>query len=580
MEGLQSTNFLTVIGSFGQGKSSLVQHVALRLRDEEGYDIIPCRNPMEIVTWYQRGENQIFIVDDLYGESCLLSAKLESWQDHANFLEHIFNQGRIKIIASSRPNIFNVAYSKLQNKQFQSTIIMNKFPLTNVQKENMLKTHIQTLEESEIKSILEIDDEDILEHFPLLCLMYNHYSSTLSKKVDVHDFFRNRNRLHDEFLENLRKHDKNSYKTILIFVLLNGQVSQNEYSNGERLQKKVDKLSALTNYLAIEKNTFYKCLENLTGTYFKKSRGMFLPIHNTILVTLLEFTARVSQQIIIQHWNSGLLFNYSHFKSIDLFVFRHNQIISVNPGNENLFFQRMIDNIQKRKSFKVFEQDNMKSMVFRQKFIKFIRTESSKDDRLIKRILNTIDDAKVEGSLPLLPIQIASFMGLADMVELLVSYVDVNFYGIVGFSALHAACTIGDINTVKVLIDNNADVNKTVCLEHVLSAIDRATLTQRCLTTEQIIYIPEKSELSPIYIACLLNHKSIVELLLKNGASMQIDPIITAKCLTRMPLFFQLDRWINYPGNMLILMAFNNMDFDMVSLLLHYQARAFEIPLD
>lgn len=457
---LQIQNCVTVIGSFGQGKSALIQHVSLRLRDEEGYTIIPCRNPFEIKTWYEKEKNLIFIVDDLYGERCLMPTKVESWQDYAKFLQMILKHGMVKIIASSRPHIFSDANSKCSNDVFQYVIDLKNTPLTNQQKLSMLKMRCQPLGESEIASILKLSDADVDEHFPLLCVLYN--NSVLRNTVGVFYFFCNRRCIHEDFISNLKKNDENSYNTILTFVLLKGKVIQREFLNEKRFQRQNVKLTTLTKCISIEKDTFYKCLQNLTGTYFKKSRTNFLPIHNTIFDTLLTISARVSQQFIIQYLSSGLLFRHSTFTSIDWL--KTDILISISPVNEKLYFQRMFVELSKGKIIKVFRQQSMNNTEFRQKFIQFIRNESLKDDKLVKRILNTRDEAKKEGSLPMLPIQIASFKCWTDIVEMLVSYVDVNCCGIVGFSALHIACEKGHINTVRVLINNNANVNNTANL--------------------------------------------------------------------------------------------------------------------
>lgn len=564
VDALQTRNSVPVIGSFGQGKSTLIQHVALRLRDEEGYNIIPCRNPMEIKLWYEKEKNQIFIVDDVYGERYLMPTKFESWQDYEKFLNSILSLGRTKIIASSALHIFNDANSKCQNSIFQDPIYMNNFPLTNIQKRDLLNMHIQSFEQSDIDSLVALSDADIAEHFPLLCVMYNSYRSTLRFKLGVYYFFRNRRRIHEEFLENLIKHDEHSYKTILIFVLLNGKVCQIDNSKKESFGRLEESLTFLTKHLDIKIDTFYKCLDNLTGTCFKKSGAIFLPIYNCFFDTLLQFSARVSQQIIIQHLNSGLLFRHAHFTSIDLCD--SNILIPVSPMHENLFFQRMLDVMTERQIFKAFDYHGMNNLQFRQKFIQFIKSPG--DNTRIKRILNTKDAAKTDGTLPMLPIQIASYRGWADMVEMLAEYVDVNFYGVVGFSALHAACVHGDIHTVQVLIDNKADVNKTANWGHVLYSLDRFTEFQR---RSKAKVLSEKAEISPLVLACITKQKSIVELLLQNGACWPTH--IDILDIETLPLWMQPIFSTKSPGSLLLYLASANNDIDMYNLLKRYGAK-------
>lgn len=586
MNALQVEDCVTVVGSFGQGKSFLLQHIAFQLRDKEGYQIIPCRDPKEIQTWYAREKKQIFVVDDIYGERTLLRSKLESWQDHARFIKMILTAGTVKIVASSRLYILNDANSKFKIDVFQNVIDLKTKPLSNMQKQELLKMHIPSIEESAIKSILEISDTDMEDHFPLLCLMYTRYrkSSTLSNTLDIRDFFCNIKHIHEDFLDDLKKHDKKSYKTILLFVLLNGKVCREEFSNDNRFLSQEVKLTDLTKNIAINKCTFYKCLEKLTGTFFIKSRDMFLPMHTSILETLLTFCARVSQQTIIQHLKSSVLFRHSDFTDINSYT--SGTLIVVNPENENLFFQRMLTELEKRKIFKVFDQHSMNNILFRQKFVDFIRSESSKNHQLVKRILNTKDEAKMEGTVPMLPIQIASYRGWAVMVEMLVAYVDVNFYGIVGFSALHAACVLGEINTIQVLINSGADVNKTAKIGHVLSVFNRHFGLQLCSPINQFKGLSEKAEMSPIYLAVAYQHTSVVKLLLENGANMHTgDNLIDTDIA---PSFIQSLSRNKHCGFHLLLRALKNGDKDTIKILLdngaklviNLQCPPLDIPLD
>ncbi|CAG2219828.1 unnamed protein product [Mytilus edulis] len=333
---------------------------------------------VDAIVFALQNRNCLPVIDDVFGERYLMKTKLESWQDYSKFLKSILRLGRTKLIASSALHIFIDANSKCQNSIFQDPINMNSFPLTNIQKRDMLNMHIQSLEQSEIDSIVALSDADIAGHFPLLCVMYNTYRSTLSLKLGVYYFFCNRRLIHEEFLDSLNKHDEHSYKTILIFLLLNGKVSQIDYSKKETFKKQEDKLNFLTEYLDIKKDTFYRCLENLTGTYFRKGGAMYLPIHNRIFDTLLKFSARVSQQTIIQHLNSGLLFRHASFTSIDLsYLWASNILIPVIPKNEHIFFQRMLDVMAERQIFKAFDYHGMDNLQFRQKFIQFIKNESS-----------------------------------------------------------------------------------------------------------------------------------------------------------------------------------------------------------
>jgi predicted GTPase len=49
------------------GKTATVRHVALRMKQEKGYDIVPIASPKDIIDFFTRGKPTVFIVDDLCG---------------------------------------------------------------------------------------------------------------------------------------------------------------------------------------------------------------------------------------------------------------------------------------------------------------------------------------------------------------------------------------------------------------------------------------------------------------------------------------------------------------------------------
>jgi predicted GTPase len=64
---LTSNSCVTVTGGSGVGKTATVRHVALRMKQEKGYDIVPIASPKDIRDFFTRGKPTVFIVDDLCG---------------------------------------------------------------------------------------------------------------------------------------------------------------------------------------------------------------------------------------------------------------------------------------------------------------------------------------------------------------------------------------------------------------------------------------------------------------------------------------------------------------------------------
>ncbi|CAG2188630.1 unnamed protein product [Mytilus edulis] len=79
LESLKEMNCCTVIGTSGIGKSATIHHVALFLRDTEGYRIIPIHSPSEIDKYFQRNRKQIFVIDDICGKYTVIQTEVEKW---------------------------------------------------------------------------------------------------------------------------------------------------------------------------------------------------------------------------------------------------------------------------------------------------------------------------------------------------------------------------------------------------------------------------------------------------------------------------------------------------------------------
>lgn len=76
LEKVRNQSFVTFVGAPGAGKSATAHHIALKLQDEEGYDILPIRDIKEIETYCDPCNPQVFVIDDVLGVFGLDMVKL------------------------------------------------------------------------------------------------------------------------------------------------------------------------------------------------------------------------------------------------------------------------------------------------------------------------------------------------------------------------------------------------------------------------------------------------------------------------------------------------------------------------
>ncbi|CAG2252420.1 unnamed protein product [Mytilus edulis] len=84
-------NVVVVTGSSGNGKSSIIHHIALELCFKYGYEVIPfVTGPQDIINFRDPTKKQVFVVDDICGKEAINVSLVELWRDHSEKLAKIF----------------------------------------------------------------------------------------------------------------------------------------------------------------------------------------------------------------------------------------------------------------------------------------------------------------------------------------------------------------------------------------------------------------------------------------------------------------------------------------------------------
>ncbi|XP_076070812.1 uncharacterized protein LOC143042409 [Mytilus galloprovincialis] len=157
MQQLSDKKCVVVVGRPGNGKSSILQHIALIKSDNEDYDIIPIvMEPKNIIHFYNRKRNQIFIVDDLCGKERVNSQHIDIWGLDIDKVLQIINEasspgvdrrervrGKTKILISCNENIYNdPSFHSLQITLHPYVCLLSKYPLSEKETTDMLNKYL------------------------------------------------------------------------------------------------------------------------------------------------------------------------------------------------------------------------------------------------------------------------------------------------------------------------------------------------------------------------------------------------------------------------------------------------------
>lgn len=185
LSSVASNDCIIVTGSSGCVKSSNIHHVALHLRKQFGYEIVPVLiGPSDIINYKGEKTAQVFVVDDICGKETINMQTLQTWRDYSEKMEKIFKTANTEGQNQHTDNDSNISRSKLLISCRLHIYKEPQFQLDNflTRKEcNVLSPELCLLQGEKIKmaKMYHLDDmidkvikvAENINFFPLLCKM-------------------------------------------------------------------------------------------------------------------------------------------------------------------------------------------------------------------------------------------------------------------------------------------------------------------------------------------------------------------------------------------------------------------------
>lgn len=174
-ERLQRDNCVFVVGIAGNGKSSNIRHIALKLKKQQQYEIIPIvLSPEIIFELRNRNRKQIFIVDDLCGKVNVNAQSVDLWVSQINEIVTLINTvdkndtkdiAEVKFLFATRLSIYQDSIFQKLKLLMKYVVPLSDFPLTENEKLKMINKYITG--ERETKHLKKLKSD--AAYFPLLC---------------------------------------------------------------------------------------------------------------------------------------------------------------------------------------------------------------------------------------------------------------------------------------------------------------------------------------------------------------------------------------------------------------------------
>lgn len=215
---LETKHVAVVIGASGMGKSSIIHHIGLTFYQKEGWTVIPCHSPQEIINHYKEDEFLMFVIDNICGKYAVSGVDIENWINKRHILKMILGKGKIKILTSCRLEIFNEEKVQISLRPFISYTfdLSTKYRLSPNEKLAIAGKYLKSEDCEKLKEIIEI-----VTFSPLLCFLFSKYED-----LSIHEFFKGPFNFFFHEWDNLKIVDPHKYCLLFIFVIFNGTINE------------------------------------------------------------------------------------------------------------------------------------------------------------------------------------------------------------------------------------------------------------------------------------------------------------------------------------------------------------------
>lgn len=582
-EKLKTESCVLVVGHPGTGKSSIIRHIALKLRNEYQYDIISkVLRPCNILELINKNKKQIFLVDDLCGKENMNAQSAKDWLSQIyDILNLIDTSGKydskdvvgVKFLFAVGDNIYDDINFKEIKPLMKHVFKLSKCTLTNDEKLTMMNIYIAPETQKKLSQTLEYDKD----YFPLLC--------KIAEKKEENQIIKLFNNLNDFIRQDLLALQNSNHLKFCVITLcavlnnnLKEEILNESTSDIETFEKTVFKNVCLEFNLGPNKD-IVNCkikeqLENLGDSYIAKTGDSYHFIHTKVYEIAVLVCGTIFLHTFINFVRSSFIAECFIFQSNSTDNNKHKIIIS-NKNAEKKYFDRLMLDLKQGETYTTFHNSQLCSDSFRSKLLLYCQNRKEKVSDLLKQFsvksdsegdyedyTEFTDHSNFYSHKMRKPLIESAWEGHKDIVQMLLEFnCDINETDRFGRTALFVACLFGKNEVVNILLERNAD----------------------CLLCDKIGQ-------SPLLVASRERYDEIVKTLLNHGADVyQCDnngnsPLLVASSVSQLSTSQLLSRNMtniskpNKLGQTSVFFASMNGREDVLKYLLSFQSEFLSTP--
>ncbi|XP_052085386.1 uncharacterized protein LOC127723024 [Mytilus californianus] len=546
LQSLNQNRGVIITGSPGCGKSIIAHNVALTF-EKEGYEIIPCDGPSEILKHFTEEKIQVFVIDDICGKFALNQHKADSWEQNDSKLNMLLRSSNenddtddiaiksdAKFIITCRENIYShKAFPKLACFSLVQCSFCTKYKISQDEMRNIALSY---LPENTLNGIQNIC---LYDFFPLLCALYG--KKTKQNLV----FFNHPVEVFEKEIAEMKIKSETSFLCLSLLVLKNNKFCKNELmSSGlEHLVNAICRDGDIESYVSMV--SIQKCFKSLQGIYITESENHYAAIHDKMFDIISAAIAPSIMNCLIEYVDIAFIANRIQLSSCGQSSLPF--VVYVPPELEGSYLKRQYNEALKGSNWEVFGSLQTENQKYRNLLLSFLKEQDTCQE--------TTYVADKDGATPFF---VSSYLGYVDFVEyfkvkspghidgkdkkgrtsffvacenghiLVVKYLmkyrhDINAKNSEKTTALSATCLNGHTEVAQLLLENKAETNKLNRLKQ--STIHFACSNGNVKLVQLLLYggynvditIKDNFRNTALHIACDKGHSDIVKILIEFG---------------------------------------------------------------